>query len=169
MYKNIFDSHAHYTDKAFNIDRSELLGSFKESGICGIINCGADLESSKESAILSSQYDFMYFACGIHPEEVDNLPSDYLDTLKALSKDKKCVAIGEIGLDYYWRQDNKDLQKMAKKGNVRAKLAIAKCYLNGSGISKNVKLAADYFVEIADDHEVGEEAKTLLQSIENNE
>ena len=64
---------------------------------------------------------------------------------------------------------NKDLQKMAKKGNVRAKLAIAKCYLNGSGISKNVKLAADYLVEIADDHEVGEEAKTLLQSIENNE
>ena len=53
----------------------------------------------------------MYFACGIHPEEVDNLPSDYLDTLRALSEEKKCVAIGEIGLDYYWRQDNKELQK----------------------------------------------------------
>ena len=111
MYKNIFDSHAHYTDKAFNDDRENMLGSLKESGICGIINCGADLESSKESATLSAEYDFMYFACGIHPEEVDNLPSDYLDTLKALSKDKKCVAIGEIGLDYYWRQDTKDLQK----------------------------------------------------------
>ncbi len=111
MYKNIFDSHAHYTDKAFNIDRTDLLGSFTESGICGVINCGADLESSRESATLSNQYDFMYFACGIHPEEVDNLPSDYLDTLKTLSNNKKCVAIGEIGLDYYWRQDNKELQK----------------------------------------------------------
>jgi TatD DNase family protein len=108
---NIFDSHAHYTDKAFNDDRENMLGSLKESGICGVINCGADLESSKESATLSAEYDFMYFACGIHPEEVDNLPSDFLDTLKALSKDKKCVAIGEIGLDYYWRQDNKELQK----------------------------------------------------------
>ena len=111
MYNNIFDSHAHYTDKAFDIDRNELLGSFAESGICGVINCGADLESSKASATLSAKYDFMYFACGIHPEEVDNLPSDYLDTLKALSDSKKCVAIGEIGLDYYWRQDNKELQK----------------------------------------------------------
>ena len=111
MYKNIFDSHAHYTDKAFDIDRTDLLGSLAESGICGVVNCGADLESSKESATLSSKYDFMYFACGIHPEEVDNLPSDYLDTLRALSEEKKCVAIGEIGLDYYWRQDNKELQK----------------------------------------------------------
>ena len=111
MYKNIFDSHAHYTDKAFDIDRTHLLDSLKESGICGVINCGADLESSKESATLSTKYDFMYFACGIHPEEVDNLPTDYLDTLRELSKEKKCVAIGEIGLDYYWRQDNKELQK----------------------------------------------------------
>lgn len=111
MYKNIFDSHAHYTDKAFDIDRTDLLGSLKESGICGVVNCGADLESSKESVALSTKYDFMYFACGIHPEEVDNLPADYLDSLRALSEEKKCVAIGEIGLDYYWRQDNKELQK----------------------------------------------------------
>ena len=111
MYNNIFDSHAHYTDKAFNDDRTELLGSLKESGISGIINCGADLESSKEAAALSDRYDFLYFACGIHPEEVDILPTDYLNTLRALSDNKKCVAIGEIGLDYYWRQDNKELQK----------------------------------------------------------
>ncbi len=108
---NIFDSHAHYTDKAFNDDRNHMLGSLKESGICGVINCGADLESSKESLALSEKYDYIYSACGVHPEEVDNLPHNYIDILRQMAKDEKCVAIGEIGLDYYWRQDNKDLQK----------------------------------------------------------
>ena len=59
MYKNIFDSHAHYTDKAFNDDRRNMLGSLKESGICGVINCGADLESSKEALKLSEEYDYI--------------------------------------------------------------------------------------------------------------
>ena len=108
---NIFDSHAHYTDKAFNDDRENMLGSLKESGICGVINCGADLESSKESQNLSKEYDYIFFACGVHPEEVDGLPENYIEFLRKMAQDKKCVAIGEIGLDYYWRQDNKDLQK----------------------------------------------------------
>ena len=111
MYNNIFDSHAHYTDKAFNDDRENMLGSLKESGICGVINCGADLESSKESQTLSREYDYMFFACGVHPEEVDGLPENYIEFLRKMAQDKKCVAIGEIGLDYYWRQDNKGLQK----------------------------------------------------------
>lgn len=111
MYKNIFDSHAHYTDKAFNDDRKELLGSLQESGICGVINCGADLKSSREAAELSESFDYLYFSCGVHPEEVDNLPENYIDILRDLSQNEKCIAIGEIGLDYYWRQDNKDLQK----------------------------------------------------------
>lgn len=110
--KNIFDSHAHYTDKAFNDDRTDLLGSLKESGICGVINCGADLESSKGSLALSREYDYIYAACGVHPEEVDGLPENYIDLLREMAQNKKCVAIGEIGLDYYWRQDNKELQKM---------------------------------------------------------
>ncbi len=111
MYNNIFDSHAHYTDKAFNDDRKNMLGSLAESGICGVINCGADLESSKESLSLAEEYDHIYFACGIHPEEVENLPENYLGILEELAKHEKCVAIGEIGLDYYWRQDTKEKQK----------------------------------------------------------
>ena len=111
MYKNIFDSHAHYTDKAFNDDRTELLGSLEESGICGVINCGADLASSKASLELADKYDYIYFACGIHPEEVENLPENYMEILKTMAKHEKCVAIGEIGLDYYWRQDTKEKQK----------------------------------------------------------
>lgn len=108
---NIFDSHAHYTDKAFNDDRENMLGSLKESGICGVINCGADLLSSEKSVALSEKYDYIYCACGVHPEEVDGLPDNYIDILRNMAQNKKCVAIGEIGLDYYWRQDNKELQK----------------------------------------------------------
>ncbi len=108
---NIFDSHAHYTDKAYNDDRKILLDSLKESGICGVINCGADLDSSQKSLELSEKYDYMYFSCGIHPEEVDNLPTNYIELLKTMAHHKKCVAIGEIGLDYYWRHDNKEKQK----------------------------------------------------------
>lgn len=111
MYKNIFDSHAHYTDKAFNEDREIMLGSLEESGVCGIINCGADIESSVSSVDLASKYDYIYAACGIHPEEADKIPENYIDILRDLAKNEKCVAIGEIGLDYYWRQDTKDLQK----------------------------------------------------------
>lgn len=107
----IFDSHAHYTDKAFDDDRNILLDSLKESGICGIINCGSDLESSHASIRLSHEYDFIYAACGVHPEEVDSLPDNYTEILRGFLKDTKCVALGEIGLDYYWRQDNKELQK----------------------------------------------------------
>ena len=111
MYKNIFDSHAHYTDKAFNDDRENMLGSLRESGICGVINCGADIESSVFSVELANKFDYIYAACGIHPEEADKIPENYIEILKNLAKNEKCVAIGEIGLDYYWRQDNKEKQK----------------------------------------------------------
>ena len=111
MYNNIFDSHAHYTDKAFNDDRKNMLGSLKESGICGVINCGADIESSVFSVELADEYDYIYAACGIHPEEADKAPENYIEILRKLAENKKCVAIGEIGLDYYWRQDTKEKQK----------------------------------------------------------
>ena len=89
MYNNIFDSHAHYNDKAFDIDRTDLLGSLQASGICGVINCGADLESSKASLELADKYDYFYFACGVHPEEVENLPENYIDILRELAKHPK--------------------------------------------------------------------------------
>lgn len=111
MYKNIFDSHAHYTDKAFNDDRENMLGSLRESGICGVINCGADIESSVFSVELANKYDYIFAACGIHPEEADKIPENHIEILKNLARNEKCVAIGEIGLDYYWRQDNKEKQK----------------------------------------------------------
>ena len=107
----IFDTHAHYNDKAFNEDRTKLLDSFTESGILGVINCGTDIEESKNSIALSKEYDFMYCAVGFHPEEIHKANVNYLNEIKELSKYKKCVAIGEIGLDYYWVKDNKEEQK----------------------------------------------------------
>ena len=107
----IFDTHAHYNDKAFNEDRTNLLDSFTESGILGVINCGTDIEESKNSIALSEQYDFMYCAVGFHPEEINKANENYIEELRELSKHKKCVAIGEIGLDYYWVKDNKEEQK----------------------------------------------------------
>ena len=111
MYSNIFDSHAHYTDKSFNDDREIMLGSLRESGVCGVINCGADIESSVFSLELAKKYPFIYAACGVHPEEVKTVEKDYTVTLRNLAKNEECVAIGEIGLDYYWRQDTKSQQK----------------------------------------------------------
>lgn len=111
MYGNIFDSHAHYTDKSFNDDREIMLGSLRESGVCGVINCGADIESSVFSLELAKKYPFIYAACGVHPEEVETVDKDYTVTLRNLAKNEECVAIGEIGLDYYWRQDTKSQQK----------------------------------------------------------
>ena len=107
----IFDTHAHYNDKAFDEDRTNLLDSFHESGILGVINCGTDIDSSKKSIELSEQYGYIYSAVGFHPEDINKADDNYLAEIKAIATHKKCVAIGEIGLDYYWVKDNKEEQK----------------------------------------------------------
>ncbi len=109
-YTNIFDAHAHYDDKWFDDDRFELLDSMKSKGVCGIVNNSVDLETSRKSIAYAEKYDFMYAAVGFHPENIDNVPTDYLDSLAKLCEHKKVVAIGETGLDYYW-DTPRDLQK----------------------------------------------------------
>ena len=109
--ENIFDTHAHYDDEAFNEDRESVIKDLKENGVCNVINVGADLKSSQNSIDLSKKYDFIYAAVGVHPYDATNLKDDYLDKLKDMCKWKKVVAIGEIGLDYYWNKENKNLQK----------------------------------------------------------
>ena len=107
----IFDTHAHYNDKAFNEDRANLLDSFSESGILGVINCGTNIEESKKSIQLAENYDFVYCAVGFHPEDISTANENYLSEIKELAMHEKCVAIGEIGLDYYWVKDNKEEQQ----------------------------------------------------------
>lgn len=104
----IFDSHAHYDDAKFEGIRDDLLTSLPESGISGAVTCGCDTVSSKAAMQLSEKYSYIYFAAGIHPENIDS--GSNLTEIAELAKHKKCVAIGEIGLDYYWVSDNKNAQ-----------------------------------------------------------
>ncbi len=105
----IFDSHAHYDDQRFDDCRNELLTALSKHGVGGIVNCGCDGESSKKALRMAEQFGYLYVAVGIHPGNIDSGTS--IAEIEALAAHKKCVAIGEMGLDYYWTQDNKPLQK----------------------------------------------------------
>ena len=107
----IFDTHAHYDDERFDEDRQQLLSSMKDAGIGRIVNIGANMASSRRSLELAHEYDFMYAAVGVHPSDTQELDDDKIEELKALSSDPRCVAIGEIGLDYYWPEPDHELQK----------------------------------------------------------
>ena len=98
----IFDTHAHYDDKQFDSDREYLLKQCVEQGIDTIVNIGASIETSKNTLELIDNYPFMYGAIGVHPTETKELTSKDILWLKEMSSHKKVVAIGEIGLDYYW-------------------------------------------------------------------
>jgi TatD DNase family protein len=101
-YANIFDSHAHYDDPAFDTDRAQLLAALPAMGVGRVIDCGADLASSLRAAELAAQYPYFYAAAGIHPEEAHDLPADWQEQLKKLLALPKMVAVGEIGLDYHF-------------------------------------------------------------------
>lgn len=111
MYSNIFDTHSHYDDERFNEDRAELLNSIHSSGVTGIVTCGCDIETTEFSRSLSEKFDFVYFAAGFHPENLENASLNDLEVIEKLAKHEKCVAIGEIGLDYHWMSSSKEVQK----------------------------------------------------------
>ncbi len=110
MYHNIFDSHAHYDDEQFNHDRNELLVSFKEKGVSGVVCCGVNIETSEFAVELSHKYDFVYSAVGFHPLDNDKYTDKALGKIKELAQDEKCVAIGEIGLDYHYEKESRENQ-----------------------------------------------------------
>ena len=116
-----FDTHAHYDDKAFDDDREELLNAVFSSGVDAVIDPGCDLESSRKAAAIAESCSNFFFAAGIHPEELTDIPEDYLQLLRTMAAHPKCVAIGEIGLDYYWDASRKALQK----GIFEAQLVLA--------------------------------------------
>lgn len=108
--KNIFDAHAHYDDSWFDEDRHELLQSLPQKGVCGVVNNAVDLTTAAKAIEFAEKYSFMYAAVGFHPENLENMPDNYLDRVAELTKHPKVVAIGETGLDYHW-DIPKDLQK----------------------------------------------------------
>ena len=99
----LFDSHAHLNDERFDEDRDALIQSLRENKVDLVVNPGADIETSISSIELAKKYDFIYAAVGVHPHDVAKLDDTAIDTLRKLAtENEKVVAIGEIGLDYYY-------------------------------------------------------------------
>ena len=117
----LFDTHAHSYAEQFDPDRDEVLSALPAANV-GLVLCpGCDLESSRQSIALAEQYPFLYAAAGVHPEDALGLPDDWLEQVEAMTRHPKVKAVGEIGLDYYWQEVPRDLQKEA----FRAQLALA--------------------------------------------
>lgn len=107
----IFDTHAHYDDSAFDMDREEILNSLQVSGIGHAVNIGSSMASSRRTLELLHNYPFLYGAVGIHPSDSAELDEEKILELKAMAENERVVAIGEIGLDYYWDEPDRDIQK----------------------------------------------------------
>lgn len=101
----IFETHAHYDDDRFDEDRDKILKSLPEAGIGIVVNSGASVESTRDTIELAKKYAHVYAAVGIHPSEIAELDEDFFDWMKAQTAWEKTVAIGEIGLDYYWDKE----------------------------------------------------------------
>lgn len=147
-----FDSHAHLDDERFDTDRDLVISSLKDEGIDFFVNVGADMEGSRKSIELSEKYDFVYAACGVHPHDADSMTEDDLKELEKMLSHKKAVALGEIGLDYYYDNSERETQKkwfirqlsLAKKLDipviVHCRDATLDCLeiLKNSGVTKGV-------------------------------
>ena len=107
----LFDSHCHLDDEKFNEDRAETIARLREGGVERCVCVGSDLPSSRRCVALAEQYPFIYAAAGVHPHEAKDAPADYLDQLKTLLAHPKVMALGEIGLDYYYDLSPQDVQK----------------------------------------------------------
>lgn len=108
----IFESHAHYDDERYDKDRQAILKNLKENGIGYVINVGASLASSRASIELAKRYPFIYASVGVHPHEVGSMKEDDLELLLLMAAHEKVVAIGEIGLDYYYDLAPRSVQKL---------------------------------------------------------
>ena len=112
----IFDTHAHYDDRKFDADREELIEQLRVSGIGRVVDIGADIDSTRRAVALAKQYDFIYAAAGVHPSDVDCLDERSFQWLTCLGEESveeqgKIIAVGEIGLDYYWEKDPEQREK----------------------------------------------------------
>lgn len=101
----LFDTHAHYDDGAFDADRDALLTSLPERGVCGVMNPGCTVESSRAAVALAERYPHVWAAVGLHPEDCAGASEDDFAAIRVLAAHPRVVAIGEIGLDYYWEQN----------------------------------------------------------------
>lgn len=111
MYQNIFDTHSHYDDEKFNPDREAILNNLQSQGVSLVVSCGCDIDSTQFNFDLAQKYDYIYFATGFHPENLQGATLDDLKIIEKFAQNKRCVAIGEIGLDYHWMDSPKEVQR----------------------------------------------------------
>ncbi|MCR5147269.1 MAG: TatD family hydrolase [Clostridia bacterium] len=167
----LFDNHAHYNDEKFDLDREEIIKKIYESGVTKFICAGYSLESSKKALEIANSYDFIYTTAGISPNDIPGKIQDedlqgksdkekeklftesiqivdnQLQEIEKLAKNKKVLAIGEIGLDYYWNKQNKELQKivfikqieLANKLNLPIVIHTREAVMDTLDILKNIK------------------------------
>lgn len=161
-----FESHAHYDDVQFDKDRETLLKCLPEYGIDIVINSGSDLKSSYIGKQLSEQYDYIYFAAGVHPHELYDISENTIKEIRHLTQHKKCVAIGEIGLDYHYDTFPREIQKywfekqlsLAKLLNIpviiHSREASQDCFdmIKKSGVEKGVIHCYSGSVEMAEEY-----------------
>lgn len=140
----MFDSHAHYDDKAFNQDRDEVLNLVYQDGVKYIVNAGSSVKSSKTCVELSKKFDFVFAAIGVHPHDASRVSENYLSSIEDLSKYEKVVAIGEIGLDYHYDFSPRDVQK--------------KCFIEQINLAKHLNLPI-----IVHDREAHEDVIKILR------
>mgnify|MGYP000432910212 CR=1 FL=1 len=108
----LFDTHAHYDDERFDEDRDALLASMPENNVGLILNPGCDAETSRKAVSYANRYPFVYAAVGLHPENIEDGWTQALDEIRTLAQSEPRVrAIGEIGLDYYWDNEPREVQK----------------------------------------------------------
>lgn len=111
-----FDSHSHYNDEKFDEDREQILEEIYKAGVTKVIVAGYDINSSKKAVDLSKKYKYIYAICGISPNDIaetENEIEQQIEQIEKIAQSTKIVGIGEIGLDYYWNKENKELQKKA--------------------------------------------------------
>ncbi len=106
-----FDSHSHFNDEKFNEDREEIINLMYKENITKTVCIGYNLKQSKKAVEISKNTAFIYATCGISPNDIEDFNEKNLREIEKLSHNDKVVAIGEIGLDYYWNKENKEKQK----------------------------------------------------------
>ena len=109
-----FDSHAHYDDEKFDVDRQEVINKIYREGITRVVSAGYSIDGSEKAIDISKRFDFIFATCGVSPNDIPDSIEEWdiqKEKLQSLLKNEKVVAVGEIGLDYYWNKENKELQK----------------------------------------------------------
>lgn len=127
MLHSIFDVHAHYDETVFDADRAAVLNAEHANGVCGVINSGSSVPSSRRSLALAHQFGHVYASVGVFPLEAYDVPEGWLEQIAEMARDSRCVAVGEIGLDYHLEDGTgpTEAQRAHQKEVFCAQLALA--------------------------------------------